>query len=106
MLTRPKIQPKIPHHSGYCLLGDGQLYALPLMANSFKGYSAHNEHGSRHEVSYLIHYDCLLKMWQILVQNATEVYYRSLLLMRQVFYYKMRRFCYRMQYVYYDIATF
>ena len=32
LLTRPKIQAKIPSHSGDCILGEGQLNALPLMA--------------------------------------------------------------------------
>ena len=32
LLTGPKIQGKIPSHSGDCVLGEGQLHALPLMA--------------------------------------------------------------------------
>ena len=32
LLTGPKIQAKIPSHSGDSVLGEGQLYALPLMA--------------------------------------------------------------------------
>ena len=31
LLTEPKIQEKLPIHSGDCALGEGQLYALPLM---------------------------------------------------------------------------
>ena len=30
MLTGPKIQAEIPGHPGDCVLGEGQLYALPL----------------------------------------------------------------------------
>ena len=45
-------------------------------------------------VSYLIRYDSLLQnATAILLQNATEVYYK----MRQVFYYKMRQFYYKMR---------
>ena len=32
LLTEPKIQAKIPSHSGDCVLGEGQLNALPPMA--------------------------------------------------------------------------
>ena len=32
LLARPKIQGKIPSHSGDCVLGESQFYALPLMA--------------------------------------------------------------------------
>ena len=32
MLTGPDIQAKIRSHSGDCVLGEGQLYPLPLMA--------------------------------------------------------------------------
>ena len=32
LLTEPKIQVKIPSHSGDCVLGDGQLNTLSLMA--------------------------------------------------------------------------
>ena len=35
LLTETKIQAKIQSHCGDCVLGEGQLYALPLMA---KGY--------------------------------------------------------------------
>ena len=31
LLTGPKIQAKIPSHSGDCGLGEGKFYALPLM---------------------------------------------------------------------------
>ena len=31
LLTGPKIQAKIPNPSGDCVLGEGQLYTLPLM---------------------------------------------------------------------------
>ena len=45
-------------------------------------------------VSYLIHYDSLLQnATAILLQNATEVYYK----MRQVFHCKLRRFHYKMR---------
>ena len=51
-------------------------------------------YGTRHEFSYLIHYETLIRnSTAILLQNATEVYYK----MRQIFYYKMRRFYYKMQ---------
>ena len=56
MLTRPKIQAKIPSHSGDRILGESKLYALP----------AEHEHGDRDKISYLIHYNNLL-------QNATDV---------------------------------
>ena len=32
LLTGLKIRAKIPSHSGDCVLGEGQLYALPLIA--------------------------------------------------------------------------
>ena len=32
LLTGPKLQAKIPSHSGDCILGEGKLYDLPLMA--------------------------------------------------------------------------
>ena len=32
LLTGPKIQAEILSHSGDCILGEGQLHALPLMA--------------------------------------------------------------------------
>ena len=37
--TGPKIQAKIPSHSGDCLLGEGQLNALPLMAKGLRIFS-------------------------------------------------------------------
>ena len=37
--TGPKIQAKIPSHSGDCVLGNGQLNALLLMAKSLKIFS-------------------------------------------------------------------
>ena len=39
LLTGPKIQAKIPSHSGDCVLGDGQLDALPLMAKGLGIFS-------------------------------------------------------------------
>ena len=33
LLTGLRIQAKVPSHSRDCVLGEGQLYALPLMAN-------------------------------------------------------------------------
>ena len=33
-LTGPKDQAKIPSYSGYCVLGEGQLYPLPLIMES------------------------------------------------------------------------
>ena len=33
LLTEPKIQAKIPSHSGCCILGEGQLNTLSLMVN-------------------------------------------------------------------------
>ena len=51
-----------------------------------KGHSAQHEYGTRHEVSYLIHYDSSL-------QNVTEVYYKS----PQDLYHKMRQFYYKMR---------
>ena len=65
LLTEPKIQEKLPSHSGDCALGEGQLYALPLMVK-VKRHSTQHEHGTRDEVSYLIIYDGLL-------QNATDI---------------------------------
>ena len=52
-------------------------------------------------ISYLIHSDTLLKMRQmllenaisILLQNATKVYYK----LGQIFYYKMRQFYYNLR---------
>ena len=37
--TGPKIQVKIPSHSGDYILGEGQLNALPLMANGLRIFS-------------------------------------------------------------------
>ena len=46
-----------------------------------------HEHGARHKVLYLIHHDTLLQnVTAILLQNATENYYK----MTQFFYYKMQ----------------
>ena len=42
-------------------------------------------------VPCLIHYDSLLQMEQILLQNAAEIYCK----MRQVFFYKMGQFHYK-----------
>ena len=39
LLTGPKIQAKIPRHSGNCVLGEGQLDALLIMT---KGLGAFN----------------------------------------------------------------
>ena len=39
LLTGPKIQAKIPSHSGDCVLGEGQLNALPLMAKGLGIFS-------------------------------------------------------------------
>ena len=36
LLTGPKIQAKILSHSGDCILGEGQLKALPLMAKGLE----------------------------------------------------------------------
>ena len=37
--TGPKIQAKIPIHSGGCVLREGQLNALPLMAKGLRIFS-------------------------------------------------------------------
>ena len=39
LLTGPKIQAKIPSHSGDYVLGEGQLNALPLMAKDLGVFS-------------------------------------------------------------------
>ena len=39
LLTGPKIPTKISNHSGDCVLGEGQLNALPLMAKSLGIFS-------------------------------------------------------------------
>ena len=36
LLTGPKIQAKLPRHSGDCVLGEGQLNALPLMVKGLE----------------------------------------------------------------------
>ena len=58
-LTGSKIPAKIPNPSGYCVLGQGQLYTLHLMVK-VKGYSIQHEQDTRQELLYLIHYDTLL----------------------------------------------
>ena len=63
MQTGPKIQAKIPSHTGDYVLGEGQLNVLPLMAKGLQ-YSA--QHGTKAGVSDLIQYDTLL-------QNATVI---------------------------------
>ena len=65
MLTGPKIQAKIPYHSGDCVWE--RIGCTPSVKwRRVKGYSAHYEHDTTHEVSYLIRYD-------ILLQNATDI---------------------------------
>ena len=39
LLTRPKIQAKIPSHSGDCVLGGGQFDALPLITKGLGIFS-------------------------------------------------------------------
>ena len=39
LLTGPKIHAKIPSRSGYCVLEDGQLDALPLMVKDLGIFS-------------------------------------------------------------------
>ena len=39
LLTGPKIQAKIPSHSRECVLGEGQLHALPLMVKGLGIFS-------------------------------------------------------------------
>ena len=48
-----------------------------------KGYSAQREHGTRHEISNLIHYDIITLYYKVRQKFINK--------MRQVFYYKMRR---------------
>ena len=36
LLTEPEIHAKIPSHSVDCILGEGQLYALPLMGEGLR----------------------------------------------------------------------
>ena len=36
LLTEPEIHAKIPSHSVDCILGGGQLYALPLMGEGLR----------------------------------------------------------------------
>ena len=84
LLTEPKIQAKIPSHSGDCVLGEGQLNTLSLMVKSL-GYSAYHEDGARPGVSYLIHYSALL-------QNATDIITKcdNFITKCDRYYYKMR----------------
>ena len=51
-----------------CVLWEGQ-FRFSFYWLRAKKYSVYHEHGTRHEVSYLIHYEILLKY-------ATEAYYK------------------------------
>ena len=54
-------------------------------------------HGTRHKVSYLIHYDSLLQNAVVLLQNATVITKCDDFITKCDSYYKMRRFYYKMR---------
>ena len=75
LLTGPKIQVKIPSHSGDCVLEEGQLNAIPQMATGL-------DPGFHVWFIMTLYY----KMRQILLQNATAVLLQNV----TEVYYKMR----------------
>ena len=102
-----KYQAKFSSRSGVCVLGEWLKYTLPS-SPLFKDESLRDiGHSMSIEnliwgvnsvtVSHLIHYGSLLQNATVTsLQNATEGYYK----MCQVFYYKIRKFNYKLQHLF------
>ena len=83
LLTGRRIQAKIPNHSGDCVLREGQLYALPLMAKNSRIFS----------IALAWYYArgfIFGSLWQF-ITKCDRYYYK----IRQLFYYKMRHVFYQ-----------
>ena len=93
-----KFQAKIPSRSGVCVQREWQKYTSPSPPLSKDEGLKNIEHSmSIRNLIFGVNIWFVLtvyyKMWQMLLQNATEVYYK----MRQVFYHKMRQFYYKLR---------
>ena len=74
LLTGPKIHAKIPCHSGECVLGESQLYALPPMADVNMILDTRVHIWFIKTVYYKMRQTLLQNATDIFLQNATEVY--------------------------------